>query len=142
MSDIKVVYKGEEIYFFEHGDEWRWSDYRNASLGKVKAYIDRAIKVDIEGVTALNRGDYRESYPRVTITSVTEHGEFWIRNGKGRREKLKAKDLIADTPKAAEIVAKIVALEAQRDAVREEIQTLQRTLPAFKLPSKASKAAA
>jgi len=110
-----ATHRGENITFDDFYENWEWQDYKNASLKKVKEYIDKAHKNVLTGRTAFIPPGWREEkYSRVIVTSCDEDGKhYWIKNARGRREKVRAQALIADIPENELRFQEIAALSMQ-----------------------------
>lgn len=119
MSDIKIDYEGETIEFVEYSDEWRWNNYSNVSLKKVKSYIDRAARKDFEPFVAI-QSHYSEGFRKVTVTSRADDGGYWIKDPEGRRKKASDNDLFIDSADNLALIEQAATLSKQARALQDE----------------------
>ena len=94
---IQTEYRGFIITFSEQNETWLCelkpeSFYSKEKLSEVRKRIDKFLKDESEfkDMDAIIFGnDYRATgFTKVTITSVTDSGEAWVKDAKGNRQKL------------------------------------------------------
>lgn len=128
-----TTHRGETITFEDHNETWNWQDYSNTSIKKVKEYVDRAHKETLNGQTAITFPAWRErQFQKVTVTSCTDDSkDYWVKNAKGKREKVRAKALLADCPENDLKIAEVQALESQIEALNESRQRTEESFIRF-----------
>ena len=134
---IAVIYKGLNIYFNEDSNRWIISEDGHSnyeSLVKAKARIDRACKEDFTRYTILKLTS--KGFVEVTVTSVTDGGEYWIINETGRRERLNGKygwgnGYYLDTPENREKLTEISLLQNEQAQLVDRIKSLINKLPSI-----------
>jgi hypothetical protein len=128
-----AVHRGETISFEEYDDTWRWNDCSNMSIKKVKEYIDRAHKETLNGQSAYTFPAWRaERFQKVTVTSCTDdNSHYWVKNGRGKREKVKVGALLADCPENELKIAEIASLDTQIAALTESKRRTEESLIRF-----------
>lgn len=126
-------HRGETIMFVEYKETWEWQDYSNPSIKKVKEYIDRAHKEVLNGQTAITFPAWREKrFQKVTVTSCIEDGtEYWVKNARGKREKVRAKALLADCPENDLKIVELESFETQIEALTESRKHTEESLIRF-----------
>lgn len=141
MKEIKIKYKGFTIEFQEQGfrddtEKWALKDdndhvvYENEKLKSVKAYVDRLGKTQFVSFQALyNR--WHEGYKPVTVTSIDEKGEYWIKNAQGRREKVSPSSLLVINEKNTRLLKEIEVWEKKQTEAGEKKQELKEQLETY-----------
>ena len=145
MEDLKTVYRGWNVTYKEWDDSWLGdlddiNIKTSKGLAELKKKIDAALKkeskfkntnVIIEQRWGGNSGPFR----KVTITSINEKGECWIKTDKGSREKLYEGAVIyADTKANLEIISAMAGKREEAKAIEQERDDLQKTLETATIP--------
>lgn len=154
MSDaIKTEYRGVEIVYLEDPNRWRFTangrERSAESLVKAREAIDRALD-DVKAKkekpwepfdAIFNASTYNGSadYLKVKVTSVAEERSYsgpqvWISNN-GKRSKEALSRLFKDCPENEALIAEMVRLQAEREAIDEQMskargQMIRASLPA------------
>ena len=132
MDSLKIgTHRDCNLFYNEDRDVW-WADtgsqeIKRNSLAELKTAIDKALKSTskYKDMKALAY-EYHGNFSSVTITSVNEDGEVWIRHENTRptgrrREKLyDHKNLYVDNGENREKVEKIKGLQEKETALREK----------------------
>lgn len=135
---MEEVYKGVTIrYSKDNGDfiarlgDGHDDDYRNKDLVKVRRYIDNLIKSKFKPIPALRRTSWRSNrlmiggsespLEKVTITSIAENGDVWIRTDQGRREKATSVTFYAYTKRNANRVLALMKKIERKRKLEQEI---------------------
>jgi hypothetical protein len=102
VEEIKIDYRGFEINYNEEYERWKceinpnkW--FEKQTLKECKKSIDGFLKreTDFQRIDVYRTvGWGSERFLKVTITSITEEGEVWIREEKGERSKVERKYLL------------------------------------------------
>lgn len=132
MQQIKTEYRGIEITYIESLNQWSAEldrDMNDGSLAGLKKKLDAFFKKESEyrEMPCLRIGGgwrEREALQKVTITSVTPENEVWVRDEKGKREKVyesSRNKLVKETPENLAIYEEIKKLEEQRLAIQKQI---------------------
>lgn len=146
MEELKTGYRGWDITYKEWDDSWlgevdEINIRTSKGLAELKKKIDAALKkeskfknmaVIIETRWGSNgNGPFR----KVTITSVNESGECWIKTDKGAREKL-SKDvpIYTDTEENWKIISEVALKRIQAKSIEQEREGLQKTLKTLTVP--------
>lgn len=137
MSEIKTHYRGFDIVFSEFNESWscelsRNKSYEKEKMSDVKKRIDKFIKDESEfknmEVVVLGNGYRNIGFTKMTITSIADNGEAWVKDEKGNRQKLykgTAIYKISDSNSHlitchAENLSKISALQDENETIRDE----------------------
>lgn len=136
---MEEIYKGVTIKYSDSEGEFvaaigdGYDDkYRNTDLVKVRRYIDNLIKSKFKPISALRRTSWRSNrlliggnespLEKVTITSVAENGDVWIRTDRGRREKASTTDgFYAYTKRNANRVLALMKKIERKKKLEQEI---------------------
>ena len=94
-TEIKTSYKDFSVIYIEFNDGWRARsgdiDFRGGSLADVKKKIDVHLRKEskFKNMEAFKFDGYNNDRKlvKVTITSVTDEGDIWIKNARGSRSK-------------------------------------------------------
>lgn len=136
--DVKITgkYRGFRIGYSEFNQEWKLYDgqsktniemYGNTDLNKVKQYADRFLKSTFIAIKALH--DTYDTYEEVTITSIdSDEGEAWIRDSKGRRNKVDISRLYAMTPENQTIIVDMRTIDYDIEKLEKTKTRLERKL--------------
>jgi hypothetical protein len=143
---MKTDYSGIEITYDEGRDKWLF-DLRGRSrsadsLTKAKEAIDKEPK-EKRTQTFPRFEAYMWAYDgfkTVTVTSLADDGyhngtTFWVSDADGRRRKERDYSLFPVNDHNTAIKEKIVAKEAEREAVLEAIKTLNNGLQKASVPA-------
>lgn len=123
MDKISTTYKENTITLVN--DEWQLEgrEYANASLVKVKEYIDRQIKAEFTPVEA-----YYAQYSELRKARLTSHPDertYWGTIG-GSRTKMDVRNLRVMNDANDAIFAKHQALKADISRLSDQIQVLRK----------------
>ena len=133
---IRVTHKGYDITYSELRDCWtstvtptRTSTKRD-SLEDAKKRIDNFLKAEnkFKSMQAIVEGGWRDtaSFRDVTITSVTDHGEAWIKTDKGERKKLSPDTFLAKSnEKNKAIVEQLSDLKKGKEKIQRKMDDLK-----------------
>ncbi len=146
MIELKTEYRGWNITYKEWDDSWlgeldEINIKTSKGLGELKKKIDVALKKEskFKNMSVIvecrwggnNEGPFR----KVTITSVDENGECWVRTAKGSREKLYQGAVIyIDNDDNLKIISKMAEKRKQAEAIEQERDNLQSTLEVVVIP--------
>ena len=133
-----LKYRGYNLTFNEFSNEWQADDkgeeiYGNEDIKKVKAYIDKLSKGDFDPIEVYYQGRWRDSgeYTKVTVTSIDEEDNAWIRKEDNSREKINRKSLYLITPENDKLIMQIKDLKKQietlddhKDKAEKKLKTL------------------
>jgi hypothetical protein len=144
--ELKTEYKGWDIEYVEHINEWRASiDEISLSSDKglleLKKKIDFVLKRDskFKDISAIVESRWTTSgttYRRITITSVNDAGECWIKTDKGKREKLyKDSSIYVDNESNLSILEKMKSMRDKNAEIVKDIKALEGTLETINIPS-------
>lgn len=139
MEEITTTYRGQKITFEENTEKWSCEVVSSSetSLFTLKKKIDKHLKAENANTNTkalLLIGYNRQQMIDVTITSVTEEGDAWVRREKdGSREKVRKSsigNLIKITLENEKIIASVkfheeVAL-ANQEAAKKLTASLER----------------
>ncbi len=134
---IEIIYKKHVIRFSEPTSAWTGHTESDRDVNTVKAAIDKSLKVTMPQTPALKRvwsfstGD---DYLPVTVTSITDDGTYWTVDANGKRERVDADHLMADTPANHAIIATIRELEENVKAIKDEVSKKRARLHRFTMP--------
>jgi hypothetical protein len=120
---ITTTYKGQDIEFNVVDETWQWQDYRNTSLQKVCAYMDRVLPKQWQPTEAYNL-NYSNELERVTVVSAGADGSLWIQ-GSHRKEKAHRALYVISSENDARL-ERIRTLEAERDVLNNQINAIYR----------------
>ncbi len=123
-------YKEFEIEYSEGYDEGFsvvGSDIHKSKLSEIKKYIDRIKSNKFERFKTL-KIDYVGRTDEVEVTSYDHAGYFWIKDYKGRREKIDWKSLLKPNQGNKDNLIKIDILRNKQKELREEINKIQESL--------------
>lgn len=147
MEELKAEYRGWDITYKEWDDSWlgeldEINIRTSKGLAELKKKIDAALKkeskfknraVIIETRYGSNNdGPFR----KVTITSVNESGECWIKTDKGAREKLyKGAIIYIDNEDNWKIISGLALKRTQAKSIEQKRDELQKTLKTLTVPA-------
>ena len=149
-NEIKTTYHGIEIKYLERENQWefelRGTMEKRLSLDEAKKRIDFVPKEKraTKKFTAWGQKDrYSHDPEDLELVSVGAYtsgrfggsGDYWITAGK---ERLKVSEdyLYADSAKNGQLIAKIKELAKERDALQDQISTLEERLVKVGPPAK------
>lgn len=142
---LKTEHRGFEITYCEFDDRWDGklddiSISTKQGLAELKKKIDAALKkeskfknmaVIVEGRWGGNQSPFR----KVTITSINEKGECWVKTARGIREKLYESDVLyADNKANLGIISEMARKDDEAKAISQEKENLQETLQTVTIP--------
>ena len=134
---LTTVYKKVEITFDEDTELWTTKEHGcDLSLKAMKRKIDAHIKKE-KGFgkiqVYINNGWNRDHYALVTITSINEQGEVWIKhNDDGRREKKYAhQEFYENTDFNRDIFQKLDELIKEQQRISKEKDELKSQLQIY-----------
>ena len=141
---IRVTHKGYDITYSELRDCWtstvtptRTSTKRD-SLEDAKKRIDNFLKAEnkFKSMQAIFEGGWRDtaSFRDVTITSVTDHGEAWIKTDKGERKKLSPDTFLAKSnEKNKAIVEQLSDLKKGKEKIQRKMDDLKDSMERIRI---------
>jgi hypothetical protein len=144
VEKIKIDYKGFEIEFSEHSDEWSCKGAGvkpGQSVDKIKAKIDELIKVErsFPRQKILCRpdswygDDTSKSFVERDVTSecADDPDHYWTVSAKGKRGKKPGKMLFLDCPENREKIREIEALDAEMKKLKDNREAIAASLILF-----------
>lgn len=144
--ELKTEYRGWTITYKEWDDSWlceldEISMKTSKGLAELKKKIDVALKKeskfkDMNVIIETRWGNNNEGpFRKVTITSVNEKGECWIKTAKGSREKLYESAVIyIDNSDNWKIISELAEKRKQAESIEQERDDLQKTLEVLTIP--------
>lgn len=115
MNNPIYEYKGQSIEFQEYGEKWTWQGFENASLAKVKEYIDRNISKRWVPTDA-----YYQDYDEIKIVKVRSagsDGSLWIQSDRKARGQKAYRTLYVLSDENTARLERIKTLTAERERV-------------------------
>lgn len=141
MSEIKTKYKEYEIIFHDYNEHWTLktcdcpSIYSNKSFQAVKEYADRLSKKNFKHFEAwLTSFRYPQSI-KITVTSITPDGFYWVKYPGGGRGKESADNVFADNESNRENIKQIESLRKEIDDIKNIIEGIKTKLVLHKIPT-------
>lgn len=141
VNEIKTKYNEYEIIFHDYNELWNLktcdcpSIYSNKSFQAVKEYADRLIKKNFKHFEAwLTSFRYPQSI-KITVTSITPDGFYWVKYPGGNRGKEPAHNVFADNESNRENIKQIESLRKQINDIKTTIENIKMKLILHKIPS-------
>lgn len=141
MSEIKTKYKEYEIIFHDYNEMWTLktcdcpSIYSNKSFQAVKEYADRLYKKDFKHFEAWLTSHRHPQPIKITVTSVTPDGFYWVKYPDERRGKEPDYNVFADNESNRENIKHIESLRKEIDDIKNIIEGIKTNLILHKIPS-------
>lgn len=146
MTELKTEYRGWGITYKEWDDSWfaeldEINMKTSKGLAELKKKIDAALKKeskfkDVSVIVEHRWGSDKEGpFRTVTITSVNEKGECWIKTAGGSREKLYDSAVIyINNEGNKKIISEMGLKRKQTYSIEQERDELQETLETLTVP--------
>lgn len=146
--ELGIEYKGWEIKYIEYDNSWSGklgeiSLTTSQGLSELKKKIDASLKKEskfknMDVVIETRWGGGSEGpFNKVTITSVNDNDECWIRTAGGNREKLyKGAVIYADNKCNWDIIAEMALKREAMKVLDQERDKLQESLEKLNIPGK------
>jgi len=138
------TYKGFWLSYMEEDDEWRGLreheiEKKAKSLSKLKEGIDALLKKEsgFKPFEAIKTNEYTGAfgYKVVTITSITDDNEVWIKNPDGTREKIYSWNLnslcelnefnISMLKEVKELDTQIAAIRGKKNSLIDQLSRIK-----------------
>ena len=141
MDSIEVKYKGFTIRYSEdeEGTEWEVLDAnknvasRRKTLKQAQKYVDGLSKKTFEPYQALKSKDYwsNNDFKTITVTSIDEDNQVWIKDEHGRRSKTSREYLYVLSPENLALIQEIKEKTEQSEKIDNEIDKLKKRMKAI-----------
>jgi hypothetical protein len=140
---METDYKGFRVSYEEFNNSWKGvnGDIEfNAwdGLASLKKKIDTHLKKEskFKNMTAIDTGSWGDKgFRKITITSITDDGEAWIKSdGSGREKKSAYSDIYTDNEKNWAVISEIKNKEAAITEIQSEIKELKEALIKLDIP--------